>query len=207
MAGYSGVPEVSSGIISPSRGPLLAAKAGTDENYFFDSRSTKKRREGPVYTITEECERLFCETLKAIFLDERNNARQDSLAVGTHNRLYADPSLLKEWIEVWDHVGDIGFRGFIGENDLMRSLFVFFDSSVIGKNLKPGLMALIDCANYSAFRCSRLVICVQRTINASELDGLIRDLAWVGFGLTTLAAWTGGLQITSSRWLLLEMEI
>lgn len=62
--------------------------------------------------------------------------------------LYADPSLLKEWIEVWDHVGDIGFRGFIGENDLMRSLFVFFDSSVIGKNLKPGYVALFFKLNH-----------------------------------------------------------
>ena len=67
------------------------------------------------------------------------------------------------------------------------------------------LMALIDIADYSNFRCSRLVICVQRTINAFEMDGLIRDLGWVGFELTTLAAWTGSLQITSPRWLMLEI--
>lgn len=67
-------------------------------------------------------------------------------------------------------------------------------------------MALIDFADHSGIRCSRLVICVQRTITASDLDVLVRDLGWVGFELTTLAAWNGNLQMTSSRWLMLEME-
>jgi hypothetical protein len=46
--------------------------------------SLKARRGGAAYTITEECERLFCETLRAIFCGEKTMARQDSLGMGTH---------------------------------------------------------------------------------------------------------------------------
>lgn len=43
------------------------------------------RRGGAAYTITEECERLFCETLRAVFLGEGSQQRQDSLVTGMHN--------------------------------------------------------------------------------------------------------------------------
>lgn len=61
--------------------------------------------------------------------------------VGTQERLYADSPSLQQWVEVWDYAGDLRFRGFVGENAVARSLFVFFDSSVVGKDLKPGYIA------------------------------------------------------------------
>lgn len=43
-----------------------------------------------------------------------------------------------EWMEIWDYAGHVTFRGFIAEKDDQRAMFVFFDSSVIGKDLKQG---------------------------------------------------------------------
>jgi hypothetical protein len=43
------------------------------------------RRGGAAYTITGESERLFCETLRAVFLGEGNLAYQDSLVTGVQN--------------------------------------------------------------------------------------------------------------------------
>jgi hypothetical protein len=42
------------------------------------------------------------------------------------------------WIEVWDYAGGCSFRGFVGGNGENKSLFAFFDSSVIGRDLKQG---------------------------------------------------------------------
>lgn len=47
--------------------------------------------------------------------------------------------LVDRWIEVWDYVGGARFRGFMAE-DLSgaRSMFVFFDESHTGRDLKQG---------------------------------------------------------------------
>ena len=45
---------------------------------------------------------------------------------------------VREWVEIWDYAGDCRFRGFVAEKDGTRALFIFFDSSVIGKDLKQG---------------------------------------------------------------------
>ncbi|KAG9815477.1 hypothetical protein KCU90_g25215, partial [Aureobasidium melanogenum] len=42
----------------------------------------RSRSGGAAYTITEECERLFCETLDTVFLGEGNTVAQDSLVMG-----------------------------------------------------------------------------------------------------------------------------
>jgi hypothetical protein len=42
------------------------------------------------------------------------------------------------WLEVWDYAGGCSFRGFVGGNGEKKSLFAFFDSSVIEKDLKQG---------------------------------------------------------------------
>lgn len=42
------------------------------------------------------------------------------------------------WIEVWDYAGGCSFRGFVGGNGENKSLFAFFDSAVIGRDLKQG---------------------------------------------------------------------
>ena len=42
-------------------------------------------------------------------------------------------------------------------------------------------------------------------MDPTNMKGLVRDLGWVGFELTTLAPWTGE-DVTSEEWLMLAME-
>jgi hypothetical protein len=67
-------------------------------------------------------------------------------------------------------------------------------------------MALLELATQRSIGCSELVLCVDRSMNPSDLTVLTRDLGWVGFELTTLAPWTGKMETTSDRWLMLTME-
>ncbi|KAJ4347308.1 uncharacterized protein N0V89_011248 [Didymosphaeria variabile] len=46
--------------------------------------------------------------------------------------------LVSDWIEVWDYVGGIRFRGFVAEKAGEKAMFVFFDQNVIGGDLKAG---------------------------------------------------------------------
>lgn len=94
--------------------------------------------------MTEECERLFCETLKAIFLGERDTVGQDSLVTGAQTVTSLGKhrgmrhGLVSSWVEVWDYVGDTSFRGFIAGEGQEKNLFVFFHDGFIGKDLKHG---------------------------------------------------------------------
>jgi len=45
--------------------------------------------------------------------------------------------LVEEWVEMWDYVGGIRFRGFVAEKDAERALVVFFDQNLAG-GLKSG---------------------------------------------------------------------
>jgi len=159
-----------------------------------------------VYHITEECERLFCDKLEAIFLVEREVAKQKSLVMGTQTKSAKHKASISEWTEVWDYTSDLNFRGFVGGNGCDKSLFIFFEPHVVDKDLKPGLMALIELANHPAIACSELVVCLDRSINSTDMNRLIRDLGWVGFELTTLAPWNDGGEDTSNKWLMLSME-
>lgn len=151
------------------------------------------------------------------------------------------------FIEVWDYVGGTCFRGFVEDKKLPRgrvekTLFLFFEA-VGGTQLKPGLMALIELAS-ECFACDRLVICLERNAPGLRkissfpsffdmvpnllIDGLVRDLGWVGFELITLSHWvqsdpipTSGSfsststmssvfsedDITSEKWLFMGMEV
>lgn len=42
------------------------------------------------------------------------------------------------WLEVWDYAGGCSFRAFVGGNGDQKSLFAFFDSTVIERVLKQG---------------------------------------------------------------------
>jgi len=110
------------------------------------------------------------------------------------------------WIEVWDYTGGCSFRGFVGGNGENKSLFAFFDSAVIGRDLKQGLMALIELAE-SVFAVSQVVICVDRSIRESDRKAFLKSLRWVGFELVSLDLWAGDLDVSSDKWLLLGMEI
>ena len=41
-------------------------------------------------------------------------------------------------------------------------------------------MALLDLASFESFDCSKLVICVDRTVLVSSTSSIIRDLGWGG---------------------------
>lgn len=147
--------------------------------------------------IAGECERLFCETLRAVFLGWGDGARRYSLAMGVHDDHDDDddnddsergdddgagasggsvwraamtrhvdragdgesplptppaeghlPSSVAHadrpigcWIEVWDYVGGGRFRGFTAQDQPRggdKTLFVFFDGSHAGRDLKQG---------------------------------------------------------------------
>jgi hypothetical protein len=47
------------------------------------------------------------------------------------------------WIEMWDYVGGVRFRGFVAEKEEEKAMFVFFDQSVVAGDLKAGYVALV----------------------------------------------------------------
>jgi len=113
----------------------------------------KRKSKGAAYTIREECERLFCETLKTVFLGDEGrqisedptvmgaNAHSPPEEVGVHKDYFSkvkSGQFVDAWLEVWDYSGACSFRGFVGGNGDQKSLFVFFDSSVIERDLKQG---------------------------------------------------------------------
>ncbi|MCJ1255683.1 hypothetical protein MMC24_003500 [Lignoscripta atroalba] len=207
-AGGTGIPEVSSGIPSPPLSPPLAASLLRDESCSTES-SKKLRKGGAAYTITGECERLFCKILRATFLGERKAVKQDLLVLDAPKSIHANNTVghsVINWLEVWDYTGGIQFRGFITRNGSENGLFVFLSQEAVGRDLKPGLMALIELASCPGFDCTRLTICLDRLIEHTNLEGLTRGLGWVGFELTTLAPWAQGRSLISSEWLLLGPE-
>ena len=138
MQGRSGVPEVSSGISAPPISPLLA----TTDAYANSCKPRGGRAVGAVQTIAEDCERVFCETLKSTFLSEKDGGFQDSLAVGAptctkKSALHNDAAYVEEWVEVWDYTCDLSFRGFVAASKGDRAMFVFFEADVVPKELKP----------------------------------------------------------------------
>ncbi|KAH7392200.1 ornithine decarboxylase antizyme-domain-containing protein [Phaeosphaeria sp. MPI-PUGE-AT-0046c] len=189
----------------------------------------RARRGGAAYTITGECERLFCETLRSVFLGEGSQRREDSLVMGVHcgssdygvevdgyparvmdspepEALSADTGVVSNWIEMWDYVGGVRFRGFVAEVEDEKAMFVFFDQSAVAGDLKAGLMALLELCEVEHFSCDRLVVCIDRQAESMARDTLIKDLGWIGFSLTTLDDFSEGAELTSDRWLFMDME-
>lgn len=113
-----------------------------------------------------------------------------------------------KWLELWDYVGGARFRGYVAEKpDGERSMFIFLDPDVSAKDLKPGVMALLELSSIPAFACESLILCLDR--QNPEKEHLAHDLGWVGFEPVTLADWGSGRneEITSNRWFFLGMEL
>lgn len=112
------------------------------------------------------------------------------------------------WLEIWDYAGGSSFRAFVAEDASrgIKSLFVFFDAHSISRDLKQALVALIELAE-GPFACSHMVICIERSIPEEEAKSLTKGLQWAGFSLTTLDFWATGLDVLSSRWLFMGMEL
>lgn len=112
------------------------------------------------------------------------------------------------WMEIWDYQGGTSFRAFVADDFVRdeKSLFVFFDTGVVGRDLKKALVALIELAE-APLGCAQLVICVDRAIEADEIQTLTKGLQWAGFELATLQHWAGSPDITSEQWLFMAMEV
>ncbi|KAF1816213.1 hypothetical protein P152DRAFT_478785 [Eremomyces bilateralis CBS 781.70] len=265
------------GTPSPPRSPLLAARHDsgvvvhsaakhaahaelTNGRHASDGRN-RAGGAAAAYTIAEECERLFCGTLQAVFLGEGNNVKQDSLAMGVPytsvcavsssvdttsslmttsssgmametsrsyslstgsdfseegspalssvraDRAFMEHGQVRQWVEMWDYSGGLQFRGFVVGDGDQRALFVFFDDGVVGTDLKPGLMALLELCDQPAISCLRLNVCLDRTADPASMKHLMRDLGWVGFEPTTLVDWTHSDDIISDRWVFLGIDV
>ncbi|KAK7976130.1 SUR7/PalI family-domain-containing protein [Apiospora arundinis] len=128
-----------------------------------------------------------------------------SSSVGSHMMMKDGAAGLCGWMEFWDYVGGASFRAFLADDREERSLFAFFDSGLIGRDLKQALIGLIELAD--PLECSRVVICMERSIPEDDAKALMRSLQWVGFELTTLDHWSGELDTTSNKWLFMGMEV
>lgn len=112
------------------------------------------------------------------------------------------------WMEIWDYQGGSSFRAFMAEDFVRdeKSLFTFFDAGIVGRDLKKALVALIELAD-APLGCSQLVICIDRAIQADDLQTLTKGLQWAGFELATLDHWAGSLDVTSKQWIFMGMEV
>ena len=70
------------------------------------------------------------------------NAKSNALIIATKPSTLkpsmATLGLIQTWVEIWDYVGDVRFRGFVGGTGFLRSLFIFIRQEMIGKEMKPG---------------------------------------------------------------------
>lgn len=83
--------EVDSGQISPPPSPRATAAAAKD--YMTSAQLLQSRSGDAAHHITEECERLFCETLRTAFLVEKNaGAARNSLVMGALEQGRTDES-------------------------------------------------------------------------------------------------------------------
>ncbi|KAI0201928.1 ornithine decarboxylase antizyme-domain-containing protein [Astrocystis sublimbata] len=190
------------------------------------NRTTTSRRGGATFQIREECERFFCETVRAVFQSEWNTAGNGSCLTGVQGVLtppdsYDPPSKLSRslqgrsprspvsvtgWLEFWDYVGGASFRAFAADKGDEKSLFAFFDSGLVGQDLKQALIALIELADVP-LGCSNIVICLDKDMEPDHAKSFMRSLQWVGFEVTTLDHWAGELDVISDKWLFLGMEV
>lgn len=227
-AGPSGFPEVdglSKGHLSPPHSPSLAVQASSNElashSEFWNDHSVinigEICREGSAHNIREECERLFCETMRVAFLGEEGKIphigsyvmdagkhvpENGACNISTTNRTKS----INAFVELWDYVGRCNFRGFVVGEGKKKDLFIFFDSSILQKDLKQGLLVLFDLAE-EVFDVSRVVICLGRSIEETSRKSIMKNLRWVGFEPITLNPWINNLKITSEKWLFLGLEM
>lgn len=160
--------------------------------------------------------------MKTVFLGERHAASNGSIEMGTNAHSSPDERLsacnssyygtskfgqrVDAWLEIWDYASGCSFRGFVGGSSDEKALFAFFDSSVVGRDLKQGLMALIELSEV-VFACSQVVICLDRSLPELDCKAFMKSLRWVGFELITMDMWAKEIDVTSDKWLLLGMEI
>ncbi|RHZ49893.1 uncharacterized protein CDV56_103800 [Aspergillus thermomutatus] len=139
---HSGIPEVPSGSKSPSSSPPRSLPVPSPMGSSWPGNQLPEYKGEATYTIPEECERLFCDKLSAIFIGEMKFAQQESPGMDAYqsrpNWTGREKRSIRNWVEVWDYVGDAIYRGFLTDMNDERTLFLFFKNSVLGHNLKAG---------------------------------------------------------------------
>ena len=68
-------------------------------------------------------------------------------------------------------------------------------------------MALLELCEVPDFDCTRLIVCLDRHIDSRAMEALTKDLGWIGFQLATLNSFTHGDEITSDKWLFMDMDV
>ncbi|OBT97250.1 hypothetical protein VE01_04714 [Pseudogymnoascus verrucosus] len=205
-----------------SANELAYVSAGKSRRHGDDGTAVRGGRAGgAAHSIREECERLFCETMTTVFLGERDSIAHGSYEwtanahsppqEGMDGQSYFKNAVQRHngvgsWLELWDYAGGCSFKGFVAGADDERCLFTFFDHSVINRDLKQALMAIIDLAS-SPLGCSQVVVCLDRSISAEDSKSLLKSLRWVGFELVTLDLWAESRSSPSNEWLFLGMEL
>ncbi|KAF4210757.1 hypothetical protein CNMCM5878_003861 [Aspergillus fumigatiaffinis] len=139
---HSGIPEVPSGSKTPSSSPPRSLPVPSPVGSSWPGNQLPEYKGEATYTIPEECERLFCDKLRAIFIGEMKFAQQESPGMDAYqsrpNWTGREKRPIRNWVEVWDYVGDAIYRGFLTDMNDGRTLFLFFKDSVLGHNLKAG---------------------------------------------------------------------
>lgn len=67
-------------------------------------------------------------------------------------------------------------------------------------------MALIELAD-GPLHCRHIVTCIDRRMREEEARELIKSLQWVGFDMATLDYWAHDLDVTSDRWVFMDMGL
>lgn len=98
--------------------------------------------------------------MRAVFRGERNMVGNSSCLTGVNGVLTPPddypPTLsplssrgglssavnIKGWMEFWDYAGGASFRAFVAEKGDAKSLFAFFDSGLVGQDLKQAYVLL-----------------------------------------------------------------
>ena len=70
-------------------------------------------------------------------------------------RFEEEKGAISDYIEMWDYVGGIRFRGFVAEKEDERAMFIFFEESVINGDLKAG--CVIMHIAFSRYRCTNIL--------------------------------------------------
>ncbi|KAH8704714.1 ornithine decarboxylase antizyme-domain-containing protein [Talaromyces proteolyticus] len=211
---HGGIPEVPSGPKTRTTSPPFGSSALLKTEDFWPRQKASKNAREAAQTIKEECERLFCDTLSVVFLGERNRRRRTSLPMGAYYQNTRPESsrtnhqTIDAYLEIWDYANDAIYRGFVAEYDNQKTLFVFFDDRTADHGIKNGLLALFELAEMEHLSCDHVVACVPRLADPMGL-GIVRNLGWCGFSLTTLESWMttdSSAASISDRWIFLVIK-
>jgi hypothetical protein len=55
---------------------------------------------------------------------------------------------VRDWVEIWEYAAGLRFRGFVSDKDGISTLFIFFDHTVIGPDLKNGYATMPCFSSY-----------------------------------------------------------